>query len=1394
LEIRISKWRKKLLVSLYALWLGNLTDFYRYKKDDTGDCFSLGHLPVYQSIPLVYFEGVPQSKLGTSFLVQFELVYKHFSREQTQELVLELSLYDEYISFSLDCSDVQSTDPKIQRQSDGTFQTLDTANFIAAGKYLIWWKAPYINYEGYIIASNHFWIVTDTPTLDLLTPTTHLLNSRYFKFQFKGTIAKDDEFQLFSSLIDWNPGNEIGNIFINFNSIPTESWSILTWIPETALEMHLCWRTQTNGIFSSYERVHFSNSTSYSLTLIDINSTSQALPSILEFSHTYGTVINPGEELWFAFANSTDGHPNIVPSHNPSNLSDFGKIEIVLGSVISSHDPLFSQTFTHTNEEQNQGNVMCNKPNEQAGKCFIEGFSLSYSTQIYICFYTNSFSYTDGTSRFYLFGSHNRTNSQYCHKLYYIVNLQIVEESDEYAWKKLFLKIDSSFNIHKHKVNLVHPLDHYYKPSQFELFSANIELYVDGQVCETPTASINFDTFNNLNLELFNLDLKNWTEGNLMANFVWTFIDINIFEASQIYKYDLGNFQILQNDVKVATIGWGDRWLHWKQDASNTCEIWQTGYMYIPFKGEWTASWPPYFFISKNVYTYLGSDYEQMTCVEKWPLYKYPGKDRIWASCHESWIKCTGSLQEDWTRCEFPYPFLLKKSCVNEWPDDLYVYNYTTYTWDATNYYDSFIVNSNPECQQTGSLYSTDNLSVKINLIGVGSTVMVEAEGTLHMEISNKRGNITVNQFIQKSPVPDQNDVLTNLFPLISTSPNRYLNETQTVDLNPDTINNYPDGTIFEVKAVVQNDWGDKAISYINFFKDPGPTIGDAVIICPSTPCKILEEISINLTGNWYNSVSLKMELFIKIEIKIAGQTEVLVVPELYEHTEFTFRLPAFQAENNTNLLVDILITAISNNANFKTLTKSIIVDNTLPNNFLISDYSTVTDFGDLEQLALFSAQLKFLLKSPVIWLYNGVIWRKDADCSNQGIWVQSGAYCEWNENFSGLDWSIKSHDFTYLPGVINPAILSLTTMFGRTKDRSNIEIKLNILSYLLIRPDLIKFQNVEVLPGICEQIGNLDDSPLLSFLPNFGYNFIQIASHYYSWIYYEVNVNMRYYNETAYKNNVFYKSYSKKLEMIKSDSKSVWVSLEKYLVKISSKVTLNNPIITHETNAGLFRIEYKIANTLNGTTYSINSVSNYQINFPGNLFSGTSITDLSVPLKVLTIDWYISPVSLSNLDLLSPVADTLSIHIIDKHRDIVKIESKVMTITLPFSHKSGYNMSNIGCSSWSLTVANSSMSEQNWTVIIAPLSPATFINCLNWTGEYLATISTSHLSSFAIVEATNKTVEEKKYHGVGDKKKEKFDEPPLVEQNGFYVLVALFGVYLSGMILIRLLPKKELI
>jgi hypothetical protein len=276
----------------------------RYRRKDTGDYFNLGQFPVHDVVPLVYFEAVPQNKLGESFLVDFDLVYKRFSEGEINEL-LEVSLYDEFIAFSLDWLDVQPTDPKLQRQPDGTFETLDTAHFMTAGKYQIWWKAPFIDYDGYMVASDHYWVVTDTPAVSLATQLTLKLNSGPIWVWIEGTIAKDDEFQLFTGLVNCNPGNEIGDSFINKASLSEEIFYFHLWIPETALEMHLCWRTKTNGVYSSYQRLQYSDATPYSLTLTDINATTQALPSMLEFSHPYGAVIRPGEDFWFSFANLT---------------------------------------------------------------------------------------------------------------------------------------------------------------------------------------------------------------------------------------------------------------------------------------------------------------------------------------------------------------------------------------------------------------------------------------------------------------------------------------------------------------------------------------------------------------------------------------------------------------------------------------------------------------------------------------------------------------------------------------------------------------------------------------------------------------------------------------------------------------------------------------------------------------------------------------------------------------------------------------------------------------------------------------------------------------------------------------------------------------------------------
>ena len=84
--------------------------------------------------------------------------------------------------------------------------------------------------------------------------------------------------------------------------------------------------------------------------------------------------------------------------------------------------------------------------------------------------------------------------------------------------------------------------------------------------------------------------------------------------------------------------------------------------------------------------------------------------------------------------------------------------------------------------------------------------MMILNGGTLTMDIFNNRGNITQTTFLQIEPVPDINDPLTNLFPLISSGPNQYLNETLEIQLEQTSVDNFPDGTIFTVKAEVRND------------------------------------------------------------------------------------------------------------------------------------------------------------------------------------------------------------------------------------------------------------------------------------------------------------------------------------------------------------------------------------------------------------------------------------------------------------------------------------------------------------------------------------------------------------------------------------------------------------
>lgn len=141
--------------------------------------------------------------------------------------------------------------------------------------------------------------------------------------------------------------------------------------------------------------------------------------------------------------------------------------------------------------------------------------------------------------------------------------------------------------------------------------------------------------------------------------------------------------------------------------------------------------------------------------------------------------------------------------------------------------------------------------------------------------------------------------------------------------------------------------------------------------------------------------------------------------------------------------------------------------------------------------------------------------------------------------------------------------------------------------------------------------------------------------------------------------------------------------------------MTSSNTLVEYETNLGCIKTAYKIANTVNGTTYTINSDTGYTVTFPSNLFTGTSITDLTTSVKLLTIDWYISPILLCYNDTYTQISDTLTVTIIDNTQRKVDISSKSISLKLKMGNSALVSASNLGCQSWTVSTDTNSLIEE---------------------------------------------------------------------------------------------------
>jgi len=419
--------------------------------------------------------------------------------------------------------------------------------FTSAGDYLICWKPPYISYDGYVRASDSYWTVVGVPSINKLIENTFKLNENFVKLDLSGTVGYKDQYQLFTGTPDCNSGSEVGDLITNDH----KNSYFYTWFPDTSLAMHFCWRTLVTGSYSSWQRMAYSNGTAYSVTITDISATTQTQPKILEFSHAYGSVVTTKDVLWFSFVKSGAGHANVVPSNNPHDSTNgvFRVLHFLTDSINLSSavqvDYEFDASFS-----PNQGSISCQKSGEQSGKCFIENMTLENNSKVCLFFYSNSFSYSDGTTRHYLFGDQATTKTMYSHCVY-VKNQMIISKSTStnvFTYQNdRILPIDLQENITTSFIlpyESINGISNTFLTNAKPAYSIWLTLKTTGTACSTPTAIVNFQNMIDMTVFSANLDLKDCPVGNVL----YADITVNFIKSDT-------NYDVEYKDVLLGTIG-----------------------------------------------------------------------------------------------------------------------------------------------------------------------------------------------------------------------------------------------------------------------------------------------------------------------------------------------------------------------------------------------------------------------------------------------------------------------------------------------------------------------------------------------------------------------------------------------------------------------------------------------------------------------------------------------------------------------------------------------------------------------------------------------------------------------------------------------------------------------
>ena len=99
--------------------------------------------------------------------------------------------------------------------------------FSSSGSYYFCWKSPLINYDGYILASDSYWLVKEAPKVPDGVINNYVFNRKIETIDLVSEVGKNDELELFSGVVDWDISNKEEGL-----QITSHRRNLYAWFPQ----------------------------------------------------------------------------------------------------------------------------------------------------------------------------------------------------------------------------------------------------------------------------------------------------------------------------------------------------------------------------------------------------------------------------------------------------------------------------------------------------------------------------------------------------------------------------------------------------------------------------------------------------------------------------------------------------------------------------------------------------------------------------------------------------------------------------------------------------------------------------------------------------------------------------------------------------------------------------------------------------------------------------------------------------------------------------------------------------------------------------------------------------------------------------------------------------------